>query len=45
MCFTNFAFDAPFTIKLTNKFKKISDQMIAKSQAKEEEKKVEVAYG
>lgn len=41
MCFTNFAFDAPLTVKLTNKFKKWADNLIAKPQ----EKEVEVAYG
>jgi hypothetical protein len=44
MCFTNFAFDAPFTIKLTNKFKSLSDKKLVESKAKEE-KNVEVAYG
>lgn len=41
MCFTNFAFDAPLTVKLTNKFKKWADALKAKPQ----EKEVEVAYG
>lgn len=41
MCFTNFAFDAPLTVKLTHKFKSWADALKAKPQ----EKETEVAYG
>ena len=41
MCVTNFVFDAPLTVKLTNKFKNFVDTLRAKSL----EKNVEVAHG
>ena len=41
MCITNFAFDAPLTVKLTNKFKNFVDSFTKKPQ----EQKVEAAYG
>jgi hypothetical protein len=42
MCYTNFAFDAPLTIKLTNKFKNFANYINTK---KQEKAKAEVTNG
>jgi len=44
MCFTNFLIDAPLTVKLTNKFKGISENLKQKSDIKNQKQKVEVAH-
>ena len=45
MCFTNFIIDAPLTVKLTNKFKSLSDKQKPFSELKQDNRKVEVEHG